>query len=84
MKRIFHFLNKITQSFTKKLDNVDKPLGRWNIEYCSKKLDTKIDMSNEDHCGPCGQYGIVKANKPNKSLVKYIEDRKSIVNSYKK
>ncbi|NDC83795.1 hypothetical protein EB093_09085 [bacterium] len=29
-------------------------LGRWAIESCEKKTNTKIDMSNEDHCGPCG------------------------------
>lgn len=34
------------------------PLGRWNIDYCSKKMDRKIDLANEDHCGPCGQYRI--------------------------
>jgi len=33
-----------------------RQLGRWNIDYCSKKLNRKIDLSNEDHCGPCGQY----------------------------
>jgi len=31
-------------------------LGRWNIDYCSKKTAQKIDLSNEDHCGTCGQY----------------------------
>jgi hypothetical protein len=35
-----------------------RPLGRWNIDYCSKKTNTKIDYANEDHCGPCGQYTI--------------------------
>ncbi len=30
------------------------PLGRWNIEYCNKKINRKIDLSNVDHCGPCG------------------------------
>jgi hypothetical protein len=30
-------------------------LGRWNIDYCSKKINRKIDLSNVDHCGPCGQ-----------------------------
>ena len=30
------------------------PLGRWNIDYCVKKINRKIDLSNEDHCGPCG------------------------------
>jgi len=33
-----------------------KPLGRWSIETCNKKIDNKVDLSNEDHCGPCGQY----------------------------
>ncbi len=31
-------------------------LGRWNIDHCNVKINRKIDMSNEDHCGPCGQY----------------------------
>jgi hypothetical protein len=29
-------------------------LGRWNIDYCNKKINRKIDLSNTDHCGPCG------------------------------
>ncbi len=37
-----------------------KPLGRWSIETCSTKINNKIDLSNEDHCGPCGQYAIDK------------------------
>ena len=36
------------------------PLGRWNIENNKKKIDIKIDLSNEDHCGPCGQYILDK------------------------
>jgi hypothetical protein len=40
-----------------------KPLGRWNIDYCNTKLYQKVDLSNEDHCGPCGQYIITKINK---------------------
>jgi hypothetical protein len=32
------------------------PLGRWKIETCYKKLNNKIDLANEDHCGPCGKY----------------------------
>lgn len=31
-------------------------LGRWSIETCNKKLNNKIDLANEDHCGPCGKY----------------------------
>jgi len=37
-----------------------KILGRWSIEHCDKKLNNKIDLSNEDHCGPCGQYALNK------------------------
>jgi len=37
-----------------------KMLGRWNMEICDKQRNRKIDYSNEDHCGPCG-------NKKNKT-----------------
>ena len=26
-------------------------------------MDNKIDLSNEDHCGPCGQYILDKTNR---------------------
>lgn len=52
-----------------------KPLlGRWNIDYCNKKLNKKIDLSNEDHCGPCGQYIITK--KELLYPMKYIKNTK--------
>jgi hypothetical protein len=57
MKRILHF---ITKNF---LQNQSLPLGRWNIENCNKKINHKIDLSNEDHCGPCGQYIMDKKYK---------------------
>jgi len=48
-----------------------KPLGRWKIEDCNKKMDHKIDLSNEDHCGPCGQYALEKKKLiSNKQIVK--------------
>ena len=34
-------------------------LGRWKVEY-GKSLETKANLSNEDHCGPCGQYVLQK------------------------
>jgi hypothetical protein len=40
-----------------------KLLGRWNIDYCNKKINNKIDLSNEDHCGPCGQYILSKTKE---------------------
>lgn len=51
------FKNIIEKIFSKDLP---KPLGRWRIEYCNKKINDKIDLSNEDHCGPCGQYVLEK------------------------
>ena len=44
-----------------------KPLGRWRIEECNKQMNEKIDLSNEDHCGPCGQYALKKISKKVKS-----------------
>jgi hypothetical protein len=34
--------------------NNKKVLGRWTLDNCDKKINRKIDFSNEDHCGPCG------------------------------
>jgi len=50
MKYIKTLIAKILQK------ELPKPMGRWNIDYCNKKVNTKIDLSNEDHCGPCGKY----------------------------
>ena len=36
------------------------PLGRWNQEKCAIKLNKKIDLANEDNCGPCGEYILEK------------------------
>lgn len=55
-----------------------KILGRWNLDYCNKKINNKIDMSNEDHCGPCGQYALSKmptennvVSKIDSSIIRY-------------
>jgi hypothetical protein len=53
-----------------KVDNNKKILGRWNIESCEKKMNSKIDLSNEDHCGPCGQYILNKSQKTNNNIKK--------------
>ena len=41
-------------------------LGRWKIENNKNKIDYKVEMANEDHCGPCGQSGPVKWNNGRK------------------
>jgi hypothetical protein len=50
---------------TLKIKNCKPPLGRWNIEICNEKLNNKIDLANEDHCGTCGKYlkNILKMQK---------------------
>jgi hypothetical protein len=54
MKYLTTILQKI---FSKELP---KPVGRWRIEHSNKQMNSKIDLSNEDHCGPCGQYALTK------------------------
>lgn len=64
MSIIKNLINKLVK-------NQKNPLGRWNIENCNKKIDKKIDLSNEDHCGPCGQYimdKILKKKLPDKNI----------------
>ena len=51
------FIKSIIQKFIKEDKKI---LGRWNIEKCDKRMNNKIDLSNEDHCGPCGQYALNK------------------------
>ena len=52
-----YLINIVKKLISKPLPN---PLGRWRIESCNKQLKNKIDLSNEDHCGPCGQYALKK------------------------
>jgi hypothetical protein len=72
MKYIINFFSK---RFSQELP---KPIGRWNIEYCNKKIDTKIDLSNEDHCGPCGQYAKTKIDLQNKTLTNNNNSEKNV------
>lgn len=43
------------------------PLGRWGINTCQNKINTKVDRSNEDHCGPCS-YTPIKDNINNVNI----------------
>ena len=35
-------------------------LGRWNLESCMIKINNKVDLANEDHCGLCSEYRNTK------------------------
>jgi hypothetical protein len=54
MKQLIAFLKKLVSK------DLPRPVGRWKIEECKIKTDKKVDLSNEDHCGPCGQYAKEK------------------------
>jgi hypothetical protein len=61
---------KFITSIVKKIlsKGMIKPVGRWKIENCDKKMNLKIDLSNEDHCGPCGQYALEKIKLENNKI----------------
>ena len=54
MKHIITFIKKLISK------ELPKPVGRWRIENCNTQINYKVDLSNEDHCGPCGQYALEK------------------------
>ncbi len=55
---------KVITYLIKKLTPTQLPLGRWRVEACAKHTFLKIDWSNEDHCGPCGQYALKPKKQP--------------------
>jgi len=60
-------ITNLIKKFSKK--ELLRPLGRWRMEDCNVKTDNKIDLSNEDHCGPCGKYALEKISVVNKQIV---------------
>jgi len=54
MKSIISIIKRILPK------DLPKPVGRWRVENCNTQMNQKIDLSNEDHCGPCGQYALEK------------------------
>ena len=63
MKYIINIIKKLLPK------ELPKPVGRWRIENCNKQMNSKIDLSNEDHCGPCGQYALSKIDNEIKTHV---------------
>jgi hypothetical protein len=76
MKFITNNISNIITNIIQKLKpkKIQIPLGRWRIEKCNTQMSNKIDLSNEDHCGPCGQYALEKVklkNNINKTIKNY-------------
>jgi hypothetical protein len=61
-----YFITKILQRLSFK--ELPKPVGRWTLDYCDTKLNNKIGLSNEDHCGSCGQYAITKTESNQQNI----------------
>lgn len=64
---IMKYITTIITTIIKKISpkELPKPVGRWRIENCNTQMNNKIDLSNEDHCGPCGQYALEKTSLKN-------------------
>lgn len=54
MNRIILYISSFFNKNINKTNSI--PLGRWNIDKCINKINIKIDMSNNDHCGTCNNY----------------------------
>lgn len=79
-------MKKYLMSIIKKLVSKEQPrhLGRWRMEDCNIKRNSKIDLSNEDHCGPCGQYALEKIDlKNNPTVLEKINSKNQNVKKYK-
>lgn len=64
-----YIINIVKKIFPKK---IPKPMGRWRVENNNTQLNRKIDLSNEDHCGTCGEYALSKIElkkKQNKNIL---------------
>lgn len=48
MNFIRRMVNPATNASTTKL-------GRWNLHYDPKIVNSKVDQANEDHCGCCSE-----------------------------
>lgn len=72
-------LNNILNKIKKVIISEEKRLlGRWNIDYCNNKMNRKIDLSNEDHCGPCGEFILGKIKKESSNILPNLKDIKDI------
>ena len=79
-------MNKYIKNITTIIQNIfskelPKPMGRWRIEDNHKQMNHKIDLSNEDHCGPCGQYALSKIEIKKNNMT---EKQKTEKENYKK
>lgn len=63
----FRTIRYVQKIVLKRFQQMPLPLGRWGRIDCPKQVDNKVDWSNEDHCGPCGEKVLVKKKYESKS-----------------
>lgn len=77
-------MNRIVKVFINRLaPRPAPPLGRWKLDYCSKTVDYKVNLTNEDHCGPCSYYMLTKVSTNNETDDKNIENTEYTDDEYK-
>lgn len=80
-------MNKYIITIIKKIfpKELPKPLGRWRIENSNIQMNNKIDLSNEDHCGPCGQYALskIESKKKQKKEISIFKNENKFLTIYR-
>ena len=76
LSKYFPTSTKIRQLFP--FLKVDRPteLGRWKPLDNSSQLNRRIDMANEDHCGPCGTHDTNNIQDTEKKSTENIHENK--------
>lgn len=66
--KIISTIPGIFMSIFRRRKQLPVPLGRWKLTSNSYEIYEKLDRSNYDHCGPCGNIQIYeeKTNKQSK------------------
>jgi hypothetical protein len=54
-------------------------LGRWQLHYDPKVVNSKVDQANEDHCGCCHEPSQTHQTKTQKQVKKFSESEEYYV-----
>ena len=71
--RLYNMLKFFQKNYFEKYHFVkyQNHLGRWKLEKDIHKINIKVDLSNEDHCGVCNEYSNNIINNKNEENIKY-------------
>ena len=60
-----NLMNFIQRMLSLHTPTITTKLGRWNLHYDPKIVNSKVDQANEDHCGCCHDAPPVPINATN-------------------